>query len=267
MSDSKHVRRELFRGHKACPLGCVYCFADFKSYKTNSGLEDFELNDVDDFSIIYPSCDNEFALDAANRTLIQQLVSQTRKNVGVSISVKSLVGQKLISELKNTHDQLVTTGRGVLKCSVSVTTKHNVRLLEPKTASYDDRLECIRRIAAAGIPTSVNLKPMLPDISTEEYCEIIEDFRTYTDMYLLGGAYIDPTSDYGASVVERFGEFLTMRTVTWLPSRPTWPYYEDADQMKRVKAAIREVGATAFESDLEVMRAIAAKVGLNVFSA
>src|SRR5215210_2333343 len=66
--------------------------------------------------------------------------------------------------------------RSLVKVALSVTTldPHLARVMEPRAATPARRLETLRRLAAAGVPTSVMVAPVVPAINDDEIERILD---------------------------------------------------------------------------------------------
>jgi DNA repair photolyase len=66
--------------------------------------------------------------------------------------------------------------RNLVKVALSVTTldAHLARVMEPRAATPSRRLETLRRLAAAGVPTSVMVAPVVPAINDDEIERILD---------------------------------------------------------------------------------------------
>jgi DNA repair photolyase len=66
--------------------------------------------------------------------------------------------------------------RSLVKVALSVTTldPHLARVMEPRAATPSRRLETLRRLAAAGVPTSVMVAPVVPAINDDEIERILD---------------------------------------------------------------------------------------------
>jgi DNA repair photolyase len=66
--------------------------------------------------------------------------------------------------------------RNLVKVALSVTTldSHLARVMEPRAATPSRRLETLRRLAAAGVPTSVMVAPVVPAINDDEIERILD---------------------------------------------------------------------------------------------
>jgi uncharacterized Fe-S cluster-containing radical SAM superfamily protein len=242
----------MFGSAKACRYGCLYCFAKF-DHAPNHSLPKFSDDHKGQDGILYPTCDAEFFGDRRAVSELKNLVESTQHSIRVSISVKSPISTNQARFLRSLNDSLVSTGRGLIKCSISLSTKHQIDKYEPQTPNYLRRLRALRTLAEEQVPTSVNLKPILPFVTEEEYREIVSDTAPYTAAYLVGGLYIDSTSEFGSKIKSQYSSLITVRPVDWLPHRPIWEYCEDPAQLEAVRQSIGAKGGQAFDSDLDVM--------------
>jgi DNA repair photolyase len=249
----KGLARTLCASARACRFGCLYCFAKFDEFAPNHPLPKFSDDQVREDDIIYPTCDGEFFTDAEAMSELENLVSSTRDSIRVSISVKAPIGKRQASFLRSLNDRLASAGRGLIKCSISLSTKYRVEEYEPKTPSYLHRLRALTTLADQQVPTSVNLKPILPFVSEAEYREIVEDTAPYTGAYLVGGLYISPTSEFGKKIKSQYPSLITRRPVDWLPNRPIWEYCENPEQLESVRQSIDASGRQAFDTDVLVV--------------
>jgi DNA repair photolyase len=69
--------------------------------------------------------------------------------------------------------------RGLAKVALSVTTmdRRLARTMEPRAATPTKRLETIRQLADAGIPTSVLVAPIIPGLNDQELERILDSAR------------------------------------------------------------------------------------------
>jgi hypothetical protein len=246
-------RRAFFSGNRECKLGCLYCFAKFDDYISNVPHTPYTCIASDDVSILYPSCDGDFFSDGVAREALAQTVYETDKRILVSISIKSRLSQAQAQELARMNGKLAMHRRGLVKCSVSITTKHRVEEFEPRTASYEQRLHNLELLAGAGVPRSINLKPILPCIDVREYQDIVDDCAVYSGIFLIGGLYLDGKSPFSLKIAGEFPHLISQRPVEWLPDHPVWQYCADEAQMESIKGYIRSKGKKACDSDTDVV--------------
>ncbi len=67
--------------------------------------------------------------------------------------------------------------RGLAKAAISVTTldRRIARVMEPRAAAPHRRIEAIRALASAGVPTTVMVAPIIPGINDSEIEAILEE--------------------------------------------------------------------------------------------
>jgi hypothetical protein len=246
----------MHRSGKGCQLQCAYCFADFRSFQSSSGQGAVQAETTGDFVILYPTCDSEFQGDRQARTEIERIILHTDRKVCISISTKAVVTPTLARNLAEWNAKLTEEGRGLVKYSLSITSKNHIADLEPFASTYAGRIASLQELAARGVPTSVNFKPVLPMVPVDEYGEIVEDVSPYCTKFLTGGLYLDLSTPFGAEIEQRYRHFVTPRRVEWLKDDTIWPYCEDPRQIEDISTEIVSRGGSAFTSDVDLVNAL-----------
>jgi DNA repair photolyase len=175
--------------YRGCEHGCIYCFArPTHSYLGLSPGLDFEtrlfakINAPDLLrselaaSSYIPSAIalgvNTDAYQPCERKLqltrkVLEVLKECKHPVGL-ITKSSLIERDidLLADMASEH---------LAVAAVTITTlDHEVsRTLEPRAASPRRRLETIRRLAAAGIPVSVSVAPIIPFITDQDLEKIL----------------------------------------------------------------------------------------------
>ncbi|MGA8172410.1 MAG: PA0069 family radical SAM protein [Methylocystis sp.] len=170
--------------YRGCEHGCVYCFArPTHAYVGYSPGLDFEteifVKDgaaqvlerelsapgyVPKALAIGSNTDPYQPVEKNCRVMRGILETLSRTNHPVGIVTKSALVTRDI-------DLLAPMARkGLVKVAISVTTldKELARKMEPRAASPARRLETIERLAAAGIPVSVMVAPIIPAVNDAE---------------------------------------------------------------------------------------------------
>ncbi len=179
--------------YRGCEHGCVYCFArPTHSYMGLSPGLDFE-------SKLFAKPDAAKLLDkelskegyqprtiaiGTNTDPYQPVEKQWRimreilevldaRNHPVGIVTKSALVTRDIDILSRMAE------RGLAKVALSVTTLDRVlaRTMEPRASTPTKRLEAIRQLSDAGIPTSVMVAPILPGLTDQEIEKILDGAR------------------------------------------------------------------------------------------
>jgi DNA repair photolyase len=70
--------------------------------------------------------------------------------------------------------ELAAHGAAAVNLSITTLSKDLKRVMEPRAALPERRLEAIRRLSEAGIPTGVNVAPVIPGLTDHEMPEILE---------------------------------------------------------------------------------------------
>jgi DNA repair photolyase len=179
--------------YRGCEHGCVYCFArPTHAYMGLSPGLDFE-------SKLFAKPDAAKLLDkelsregyqprtiaiGTNTDPYQPIEKQWRimreilevldqRNHPVGIVTKSALVTRDIDILSRMAE------RGLAKVALSVTTLDRVlaRTMEPRASTPTRRLEAIRQLSGAGIPTSVMVAPIVPGLTDQEIEKILDAAR------------------------------------------------------------------------------------------
>ena len=176
--------------YRGCEHGCIYCFArPTHSYLNLSPGLDFETKLV--------------AKRNAIELLQRELAAPGYRPEVIALGVITDAYQPIERELKLTRGivEILTRARhpfglitksslierdidllapvaaeGVVAATISITTlDHSLsRILEPRAASPTRRLRTVRALAAAGIPVTVNVAPIIPFINEPEIEGVLE---------------------------------------------------------------------------------------------
>jgi len=179
--------------YRGCEHGCVYCFArPTHAYMGLSPGLDFEAR--------------LFAKPDAARLLDKELSKEgyTPRTIAIGtntdpyqpIEKQYRIMREILEVLEGrghpvgivTKSALVTRDidilarmaeRGLAKVALSVTTmdRRLARTMEPRAATPTKRLETIRQLADAGIPTSVLVAPIIPGLNDQELERILDSAR------------------------------------------------------------------------------------------
>ena len=170
--------------YQGCEHGCVYCFArpthayyglspglDFETTlfaKPNAAaLLEKELSNPDYTPrtiAIGTNTDPYQPIERQRRIMRQILKVLDRFSHPVGIVTKSVLIARDLDILSSMAE------RGLVKAAVSVTTlDHRLsRAMEPRAAAPQRRIETIRLLAQAGVPTSVMVAPVIPALNDTE---------------------------------------------------------------------------------------------------
>lgn len=176
-----------------------------------------------------------------------------RPNLIVSFSTKQSLSDEILAYLKSIHEKLQENG-GFLKLGVSITTKSMLEEIEPNTASYQERIEMLKRVVSMKIPSAVILKPILPFISIEEYWSIIDD-TDFVGKYLTGSLYVHPDTDFfKLYIANKYAA--EIKKVNWVNSECRWLSIVQDERINEIQRYIEAKGLVEFSSDVALLEAL-----------
>ena len=179
--------------YRGCEHGCVYCFArPTHAYLGLSPGQDFESR-----LFVKPKAAQLLAQELrkpgyAVRTMalgtntdpyqpIDGKYQTTREILSVLRDFNHPVGivTKSNRVLRDTDILSEMAAKGLARVAISVTTldRKLARAMEPRAPTPERRLEAIRELNAAGVPTSVMTAPMIPALNDHEMEAILERGR------------------------------------------------------------------------------------------
>ena len=176
--------------YRGCEHGCIYCFArpshayiglspglDFETHltvKPNAAeLLERELSSpsYSPRTIAIGTNTDPYQPIERERKLMREILSVLdRCNHPVGIVTKSALVLRDLDILAPMAE------RGLVRVALSVTTldRKLARTMEPRAATPAKRLEAIRGLSQAGIPTSVMIAPVIPALTDSEMERILE---------------------------------------------------------------------------------------------
>ena len=176
--------------YRGCEHGCVYCFArpthaymglspglDFESrlfvkegaaalLERELAAEGYQPKTI----AIGTNTDPYQPIERQHRVMRSILEVLARTNHPVGIVTKSA------AVLRDLDILAPMAAKGLAKVALSVTTLDAslARSMEPRASSPERRIEAIRALAAAGVPTTVMVAPIIPAINDSEIEKILE---------------------------------------------------------------------------------------------
>jgi DNA repair photolyase len=175
--------------YRGCEHGCVYCFArPTHAYLGLSPGQDFETRlfakphaaKLLEAELRKPDYQCRFMALGTNTDPYQPIERQrriTRDVLQVLADYNHPVGIVTKSDLVTRDIDILApmAAKGLARVYVSVTTLDRglARTLEPRAATPVRRLDAIRALSAAGIPTGVSMAPIIPAINDAEIENIL----------------------------------------------------------------------------------------------
>jgi DNA repair photolyase len=179
--------------YRGCEHGCVYCYArPTHCFLGHSAGLDFETK-------LYAKTDAAKLLErelAHPRYMADTIALGTNTDPYQPIERERKITRQILEVLERTgHPVGIVTKsalvirdidilermakRGLAKVALSVTTldRRIARAMEPRAATPGKRLEAVRRLSEAGIPTAVMVAPIVPGLTDAEIERILETAR------------------------------------------------------------------------------------------
>lgn len=254
----KPIRRlPLTLDNRKCPFGCTYCFTRFSQYEPPLSLEELEAAShlAQGIDVLYLACDVDLF---AYRRWSEYLDRAVAFDRSISVATKAALSSADAARLGEIAAAMRSRGL-VLKLAVSCSTASRITELEPRTATFAQRIENLRLLREVGVTASLLLRPLLPDVADEEYEQIVEVGMRHTSLIVIGDEYVDedearrrPTGVLSAPVAKR--------AVGWLRSPASWPVRMAGERRKaHLTRAVLQRGGQLYHSDLDLMAALLAR--------
>lgn len=181
--------------YRGCEHGCIYCFArPTHCYLGHSAGLDFETK-------LYAKPDAAQLLErelASPRYRCATIAIGTNTDPYQPIERQHRIMRSILEVLERynhpvgivTKSSLITrdidilsrmAARGLAKVALSVTTldRRLARLMEPRASTPGKRLEAVRLLAEAGVPTGIMVAPIIPALNDSEIEKILETAKQF----------------------------------------------------------------------------------------
>lgn len=234
-----------------CRFGCTYCFAQFAQYEQPRTLAELERDPelAREVDVIYPACDTDLFARADFEEILEQVVRFGRS---ISISTKAAIGRRAVAALQKSSSELQRSG-AIIKVGISISTKHRVAEIEPRTPGYTARVRSLARLQAAGIANSLVFRPLLADVSDREYEEILRDCDGLTERVLLGDEWLDAGDRFRIARGADANPVISIRNVNWARSNPDWAQRHIPGRAESLQQYAEALGYRVFDSDALLM--------------
>ncbi len=188
--------RALTYSKLSCPFGCTYCFVDEMNQEQSKGvvyLDDQQLellkNLPEQVKLIMLGCDTEFFQNKKEALEILEKLSELGKDI--SVITKLPLPEEYIISLLEIYNKIRKNGN-IFSFSTSITCISAPMLAkyEPGVPSPEKRIETLSSVNKKGIPTTVAIRPLLPDITNEEILDIVNKTKDYCFGYYSGPLYL-----------------------------------------------------------------------------
>lgn len=238
------MKRKFFSCQTSCKSNCAYCFQKQLSYPK---FEEFNVDKIDENNVvIYPNCDGDF-FDSNFVTLLDKL-NLLKKYSVISISTKNDISSVQMKKISLLNTKMTAENLGILKLSVSYSTKSQIKHFEENTLPYDDRIKLSKRIINNGFKYATIIKPILPFIPLKEYYEIINDTIDISPSFIIGDLYVNLKTNFYQKYIH--GKYKTYeKSISWLPNNVVWHAVESTELKNAICEYIVNRGGKVFLSD------------------
>jgi len=176
--------------YRGCEHGCIYCYArPSHEYLSFSAGLDFERR-----IMVKPDAPELLRAALASPRWVPQVVALsgntdcyqpverslrlTRRCLEVLCEFRNPVGvitkSHLVTRDADLLGALAAHGAAAVQVSITSLDPDVARRMEPRAARPDRRLEAIRVLSSAGVPTGVMIAPVIPGLNDEEIPRILE---------------------------------------------------------------------------------------------
>ena len=238
------MKRIVQGQNKKCKFGCIYCFTK-ENYYTNGQheLSEEELQDVD---IIQPFSDYDvFACE--NSDWQNEIEYYSHYNRIISFATKAHITKNIAKELSNINSCLKLKG-AFLHVGISISTIKHIKDLEPRSSSFESRIESLKILQENNIPCSVIIRPVLPTLDNDELENIVKSTYQYCDNYIYGPLYLNTDIE---NYLKNKGYVLEkkLHSVKWREGTPTCYIHESEQQYEAIKDCCKKYGKNAYPSN------------------
>ncbi|MFH1064108.1 MAG: radical SAM protein [Candidatus Woesearchaeota archaeon] len=206
-----------------CDYGCRYCYTyepGFKGFAKKTPAEIIPtLQELPkEVKLVQCGYDNEFFQEEDEAVELIKAIAESGLNV--TFSTKKDLSLETIVSLRSIHEQMQHF-QFMVGC-VSLLGFETARILEPNAPDPYKRIETIRRLYFANIPTLVYLRPLIPMIPDEEIEEVFAQTTKSCNGYVIGKMIFD----------ERNADMFNLprtnkKIMTWSKDHREWYEFSD----------------------------------------
>lgn len=188
--------RVLTYSKLSCPLECTYCFVDEMTQEQAKGVAYLNEKQIallqnlpEQVKLIMLGCDTEFFQNKKEALDILHKLSNFGKDI--SVITKIPLSEDYISSLSLINER-VKGGGNIFSFSISIPcfSEDLLSKYEPKVPDPSRRIESLRLAFEKNIPTTIAIRPLLPDVSDFELEEIISKTKDFCFGYYSGPLYL-----------------------------------------------------------------------------
>jgi len=137
----------------------------------------------------------------------------------------------------------------LLSFSVSIPCFESKELWEPNAPSVKERVDTLKKVSNAGLPSMVAVRPLIPNISEVEIDKIIEFTYPYVFGYYSGPLYLKDSNRglFTEKYIKNNNLLSTETQPEWMPKGNTFLKIENPNLMLYLKGKVEEYGKTFFD--------------------
>lgn len=242
-----------------CAYKCLYCYTKRHDVYFGEPNPSKTATLVKEICELHPSTtitaqlgyDNDpFELPDLGLDIITRL---TWLPVHIGFSTKAFISKKTAKALSILRRIKNESGMN-LSGLVTLTSLETASKLEPFAPTPHKRLESVKNLTEEGIPTLINLRPLLPDdVSNAELSEILYLAKESGALGVVIGAFwVDPEQIVlsGLAVPSSDGK---RQQAPWSPHGLEWIRYEDPEAVRRIAETCDKIGLKVFMSSADAV--------------
>lgn len=185
------VSLEPLTEKRYCPYNCAFCYVKSGFMKYNKmeikEIIKFLIDNKRKFDIVYISGDTDsFAPPRTDKAI--ELLKGISENIDIDIlfTTRATFNDEYICKLKEINNY-IKSKKHKLIASISISRLFSAEHIEPHPIpSPEKRIEMLKKLKKNGIYTILATRPFLPIIDADEYIEIINRAKDYTDVVIRG---------------------------------------------------------------------------------
>ncbi len=256
--------RALTYSKLSCPFGCTYCFVDEMNQEQSKGAvyldsQQLELlkNLPEQVKLIMLGCDTEFFQNKKEALEILEKLSELGKDI--SVITKIPLSDEYISSLVEIHNKIKNNGN-IFSFSISITciSEPTLTKYEPGLPSPEKRIETLSSVYAKGIPATVAIRPLLPDISNEEIRNIVNRTKDHCFGYYSGPLYLKQER-MKLLLLEHEPKAKKEHQPHWMLDGNQYHVLEKDGQMEFLASVVKELGKEFFDGGADVVEYLSNK--------
>lgn len=247
--------RILTYSQLSCPLDCRYCFVDDLNFNQKRNVSYLSNNQLEllntlpkEINLIMLGCDTEFFQNPKEAIEILNKIVNLKKDI--SLITKLALSNKTFSDLDQINKQMEKQGN-LLTFSVSIPCYESANFWEPKAPVPQKRILTLEKAKNIGIKTMVAIRPLLPNVSTQELEHIIRETHTKSDGYYAGPLYLKTIDDEMKILIEANKCIVSSIQPAWMPNGNTFYKIEKPEQHNVLSELLKKYDRPLFEGAAE----------------